>query len=280
MRQCREDHLRIVLCLLRNLLKSRWYGLWSRSISHLSLHQNVVPGFTFPTVGRLGITSPPSRLRLKNHRYYVPLRLPKALLRFVRSSLSSPDTLPAPLVCVSYSYRKTRWGPDAGRYSAGGLSSTERLPLYRIPYKETVGSPKFPSYPFENMPWSQTPVVSWTLALSHSGLLPSTAFIASAFPVNRIILTDHNYTFFGVQYRACNLDPSSFVLPLPGLHVDFTTELVANLYSGGTFTYCDHPLGNNNQFHLHLYRIPRSRIYLGTSICIVVLLGFKWLDHL
>jgi len=46
-------------------------------------------------VGRLGITSPPSRFRLQNHRYYVPLRLPEALLRFVRSSLSSPDTLRA-----------------------------------------------------------------------------------------------------------------------------------------------------------------------------------------
>ena len=26
--------------------------------------------------------------------------------------------------------------------------------------KETSGSPKFPSYPFEYMPWSKTPVVS------------------------------------------------------------------------------------------------------------------------
>jgi hypothetical protein len=48
---------------------------------------------------------------------------------------------------------------------------------------------------------------------------------------------DHNYTFFGAQYRACTLDPSSFALPLPGLHVDFTTELAASLYSGGIFTH-------------------------------------------
>ena len=40
---------------------------------------------------------------------------------------------------------------------------------------------------------------------------------------------DHNYTFFGAQYRACNLDPSSFRLPLPGLPVDFTTDLPAKL---------------------------------------------------
>ena len=37
--------------------------------------------------------------------------------------------------------------------------------------------------------------------------------------------------------RRETLVPSSFVLRLPGLHVDFTTELVANLYSGGTFTH-------------------------------------------
>jgi len=27
-------------------------------------------------------------------------------------------------------------------------------------YKETSGSPKFPSYPFEHMLWSKTPVVT------------------------------------------------------------------------------------------------------------------------
>lgn len=65
--------------------------------------------------------------------------------------------------------------------SAGGLSFTERLPYHRLYRKETPGSPKFPSYPFRYMPWSQTPVVTPTLALTCSGLLPSACSTASAF---------------------------------------------------------------------------------------------------
>ena len=50
------------------------------------------------------------------------------------------------------------------------------------------------------------------------------------------ILSDHNYTFFGAQYRPCALDPSGFRLPSPGLPADFTTELPATLCSDRTFT--------------------------------------------
>src|SRR5574341_2518320 len=48
--------------------------------------------------------------------------------------------------------------------------------------KETGGSPTFPSSPSGDMPRSQTPVVSWILALAHPGLLPSGACTPSAFP--------------------------------------------------------------------------------------------------
>ncbi len=117
------------------------------------------------------------------------------------------------------------------------------------------------------MPWSKTPVVTRILALTHPGLLPSACCKASAFiPHSGIILMDHNYTFFGAQYRACTLVPSSFVLPLPGLHVDFSTDLVANRWSGGTFAVRDHPLGNINQFHPDLRGFPRFRAYLGTRM--------------
>ena len=118
-----------------------------------------------------------------------------------------------------------------------GCSTAPGLLISRYPsssglsHKETVGSPKFPSYPFEYMPWSKTPVVSQSLAIAQPGLLPSAACRASAFSCNAGLSNDHNYTFFGAQYRACTLDPSSSVLPLPGLHVDFTTDLVANLCS-------------------------------------------------
>ena len=118
------------------------------------------------------------------------------------------------------------------------------------------------------MPWSKTPVVSLSLAIAQPGLLPSAQSNASAFTCTAGLssLMDHNYTFFGAQYRACTLVPSSFVLPLPGLHVDFSTDLVASLWSGGTLTMCDHPLGNINQFHPDLRGIPRFRVYLGTRI--------------
>ena len=86
------------------------------------------------------------------------------------------------------------------------------------------------------MPWSQTPVVTCTLAIAHTSLLPSDTLKCVGFRSDYavLILTDHNYTFFGAQYRACNLAPSSFGLPLPVLPVDFANELLAKLYSCGT----------------------------------------------
>ena len=55
-----------------------------------------MPGFSFPAVGRLGLTSPPSQPIYLGHRYYDPLRLPNALFGFVCYSLSAPDTLYRP----------------------------------------------------------------------------------------------------------------------------------------------------------------------------------------
>ena len=58
------------------------------SISHLSPRQNVMPGFTFPSVGPSGLGSPPSR---PSHgfglRYYDPLRLPLLRLGSLRITL-------------------------------------------------------------------------------------------------------------------------------------------------------------------------------------------------
>jgi hypothetical protein len=56
-------------------------------------------------------------------------------------------------------------------------------------------------------------------------------------------------TISGLNDTACSLAPSSFGLPLPDLPVDFTIDLLAKLWSSGTFTVCDHPLGNNIEFH-------------------------------
>ena len=67
--------------------------------------------------------------------------------------------------------------------------------------------------------------------------LPHNSLRRLSFRQAEFILPVHDYTFFGAQYRPCTLVPSGFGLPLPGLPADFTTELAANLYSGGTCTH-------------------------------------------
>ena len=140
-------------------------------------------GPTQPLQPLLSVTSPPSRLKPRSHRYYVPLRLPKVPLRRVRFSLSTPDTLPAFFLCVS-----------CDSFAGESIPLTPGLLISRYPSSsgclntDTFGSPEFPSYPFESMPWSKTPVVTSTLALTHSGLLPSAHSRALAFSrIRRII---------------------------------------------------------------------------------------------
>jgi hypothetical protein len=119
-----------------------------------------MPGLPFPTVGPLDIGSPPYRSEPSDHRYYCQLRLPNARLGIVRCSLSAPNTLVAPLLSLT--------GQDRA------LLSSARTPphwltgaLDRIAFaKETFGSPKFPGYPLDCMPCSQTPVVFWSLAIT------------------------------------------------------------------------------------------------------------------
>lgn len=197
-----------------------------------------MPDFTFPTVGRLDITSPPSQpcILPTDYRYYDPLRLPKALLIDLRSSLSLNDTLYFPffLLCSSSGSHKGR-----DFLCTPGFLHSEGTPSFHlIKYKETFGPPKFPSYPFEYMTWSKTPVVFCALRrvgistyLAWLELLPSRKYNLSAFTLNttKSYPNDHNFTFFGAQYRPCILDPSSFALPSWVLHVDFTTNLSARL---------------------------------------------------
>ena len=66
--------------------------------------------------------------------------------------------------------------------------------------KETGGSPEFPDYPFAYLPRSQTPVVSYLLAIARTGLLPSGHFIPSALgSFARTYLLSTIIHFFGVQ---------------------------------------------------------------------------------
>ena len=108
-------------------------------------------------------------------------------------------------------------------------------------YQETLGSPKFPGYPLELMPCSSTPVVSYTLALSCLGLLPSVSMRTSAFPSKKKTdgypLLSTIIQISRLYHTACFLAPLGFRLPLPGLPARFTTALLARLLAGGTFTH-------------------------------------------
>ena len=137
---------------------------------------------------------------------------------------SFTDTLLLPFIRVS---RFPGARSAAGSYStAPGLFVQPVIPFFRCSYKETSGSPKFPDYPFEYMPRSKTPVVSQSLAISLLRLLSSAACKASTFTRHiGIILLSTTIHISGLNLAACILDPHSFVLPLPGLHVWFTTAL-------------------------------------------------------
>ena len=105
-------------------------------------------------------------------------------------------------------------------------------------------------------PLPKTPVATCILAISSTGLLPSAKSTASAFLslTARVILADHNYTFFGAQYRACTLVSSGSRLPLPGLPAEFPTELPARLCSGRTCT-CWVTISNFIPFHRDSQRL-------------------------
>ncbi len=155
-----------------------------------------MPGLSFPTVGPLGLGSPPSRPSTSGHRYYDRLRLPLHLLGSLRFR-SFPDTLRAPVgSCPS----RLAGGlgaarPDAWSLLYSGLPSRSsttrswrpsrvpRLPLYvHAPLADCGGV------------LSTRLGVSWTLAFRLSQTV--------GFPrKNRVILSDHNYEFFAALSR-------------------------------------------------------------------------------
>src|SRR6266436_107781 len=139
-----------------------------------------MPGVAFPPVGPLGLGSPPSPVLCSAKTATLPVSG-----RFACRSL--PDTLPTSVCswCPSRAHGLVEIPrPRQGLWSPG--------PPLREFDKETGGSPKFPSSPCEDMPRSQTPVVSCALALPHAGLLPSSACKPSA---------SHDYTPFGAPSR-------------------------------------------------------------------------------
>ena len=104
--------------------------------------------------------------------------------------------------------------------------------------------------------------------------LPATAYrrlsLATAL---RIILWTTTLHISGLHHTAYILVPSSFALPLLGVHVDFTTDLLARLWSGGTCTLSVRTHWVTTTHFMGFLPIPRFRAYLGTSSAWLALLA-------
>ena len=146
------------------------------------------------------------------HRSYTTRRLPSVPLGGF--ACRSPSRY---LACFQGSWYPSR-ARDQGEAPRARQGLWSPGPPFRVWDKETGGSPTFPSSPCEDMPRSQTPVVSCALALSHSGLLPSSACKPSA---------THDYTHFGAQSRGLSSRYTRLHTAPYGEARGFATDLLA-----------------------------------------------------
>ena len=102
------------------------------------------------------------------------------------------------------------------------LSSSRTTPLNTCPAHRPRWCPVYsPSlFAHRTSAFQQLQTVGFPILTSQYGYLSTTSI-----PFSRL------------NHAACILAPSSSVLPLLGLHVDFATDLLARLWSGGTFTH-------------------------------------------
>ena len=183
-----------------------------------------MPGGAFPPVGPW--VTVPHLLR-----YYAPLRLPPAHLGSLRLSLASRyrACFTAFVVSLAGSWPGSK-PPDHARalWSPG--------PPIRDVGTETGGSPTFPRYPSEDMPRSQTPVVSCALAALAHRIVAFRRMQTVGFCLDtaETILLTTTLHISGLNDAACLLAHSSFVRPLLGWHVEFAPDRLARLWSGGT----------------------------------------------
>jgi hypothetical protein len=157
------------------------------------------------------------------HRYSTTLRLPTVPLGGF--ACRSPSRY---LAC----FQRSSW-PSRARDQGEAPRARQGLwspgPPCRVWDQETGGSPTFPSSPWEDMPRSQTPVVSCARALPHSGLLPASACTPSA---------SHDSTPFGAPSRGLPSCSTRLRTAPCGEARGVAPDLLARCSSGGTCTRC------------------------------------------
>jgi len=194
-----------------------------------------MPGFTFPAVGPLDIGSPPYRpvttLLHSDHRYYDPLRLPTALLGFLRSSLSSPNTLLAShVLCLPQLSRNRCWSEANQKRQGSWSPGTPSLPGF--PTRKQLDLPSSRATPVDTCPalrprWCP----EYSPYRTQDCCLPTRCKASTFTPrlPGKLIPITTTIHISGLIDAACILDPSGFGLPLQGLPSDFTTDLLAKL---------------------------------------------------
>ena len=158
-----------------------------------------MPGFTFPPVGPGGLGSPPSP---------VLCSAKTAILSFSRrcACRSRPDPLAASV---------RAWCPQRARHRVEAPRPRQGLWSPGPPGRECSPGDRWLSHVPESplcMPRSSTPGVSWGLAFSHPGLLPSGHWKPSAFLSRlpcKISLCPRLYPVRGARTRPASSFPSA-----------------------------------------------------------------------
>jgi hypothetical protein len=186
--------------------------------------------------------------------------------RFTRRSL--PDTGPAAL--RSCCPTRARGRVEAPR-SRQGLWSPG--PPIREWCTETGGSPTCPSYPSEDLPRSQPPVVSCALAsVAHRMVaFRRVHTVGLSLDTAEAILLTTTLHIAGLHHAASLLAHSSCALPWLGWHVECAPDLLARLSSGGTCTPRFSPTGSQQPMSWSYLQsqgvgLPLARVRVGSAI--------------
>ena len=228
-----------------------------------------MPGVAFPPVGPWDIGSPPSRpgASAPGPRYYGSAKTAKSPSRGRSVLPVLPRYLVAlVLLCVPCSCKARLRGrsllprresfphsvgtptPDVSTRRPLALPRSRVTPLHACPALRPRWCPG-------HSPWR---IQDCCLpATAHRRLFPRCRL--------RTILWTTTLHISGLHHAACLLVPSSFVRPLLGVHVEFTPDLLARLWSGGI---CTSPVRTHwvtTTNFMGSLPIPRFRVYLGTS---------------